>query len=73
MSAASEKSSVEFTECGAIYRPGNGHVIEYRNIGNIYYHVAHARCRGAGAGAGPVQPPACPHLLRRHDNRTKLA
>jgi hypothetical protein len=39
MSATSEKSSVEFTTTGAIYRPGNGHVIEYRRIGGIFYHA----------------------------------
>lgn len=38
MTAASEKSSVEFTEFGAIYRPGNGHVIEYKKVGGIFYH-----------------------------------
>lgn len=39
MSVASEKSSVEFTESGAIYRPGNGNVIEYRKVGGIFYHA----------------------------------
>ena len=39
MTTAAEKSSVEFTETGAIYRPGNGNVIEYRKVGGgIYYH-----------------------------------
>jgi len=39
MSAVSQ-SSVEFSESGAIYRPGNGHVIEYRKVNGIYYHKA---------------------------------
>lgn len=39
MSAASEKSSVEFTESGAIYQPGNGHTIQYKKVANIYYHI----------------------------------
>jgi hypothetical protein len=39
MTATIEKSGVVFTEDGAIYRPGNGHVIQYRKVGSIYYHV----------------------------------
>lgn len=39
MSAAAAKSSVEFTQAGAIYRPGNGNVIEYKRVGGIYYHA----------------------------------
>jgi hypothetical protein len=40
MSAATKKSSVEFTESGAIYRPGNGNVIKYKKVGGLYYHLA---------------------------------
>ena len=38
MSIASQESGVVFTENGAIYRPGNGHVIEYQRKNGIYYH-----------------------------------
>ena len=31
---------VVFTETGALYRPGNGHVIVYQKAGGIYYHRA---------------------------------
>jgi hypothetical protein len=34
-----KSSSVEFTQAGAIYRPGNGNVIEYKRVNGIYYHV----------------------------------
>jgi hypothetical protein len=39
MTTANETSAVVFTDDGAIYRPGNGHTIEYRKVGGIYYHV----------------------------------
>jgi hypothetical protein len=40
MTTAAEKASVEFTETGAVYKPGNGHEIEYKKLGGVYYHVA---------------------------------
>jgi hypothetical protein len=30
---------VEFTDTGAIYRPGNGNVIRYKRVNGIFYHV----------------------------------
>jgi hypothetical protein len=40
MTAKTEKSGVVFTSAGAIYRPGNGKVIHYRNVGGMFYRVA---------------------------------
>jgi len=37
--AARAKTGVVFTDNGAIYRPGNGHTINYRKVGGIYYHA----------------------------------
>ena len=39
MTAPTEKPGVVFSATGAIYRPGNGNVIEYQKAGGVYYHV----------------------------------
>jgi hypothetical protein len=39
MSTAINAPTVEFSETGAIYCPGNGHAIEYRKVGGIFYHA----------------------------------
>jgi hypothetical protein len=31
--------TVEFTETGAIYRPGNGQTIHYRRVNSIFFHA----------------------------------
>jgi hypothetical protein len=38
MTTGTHEPAVAFTEDGAIYRLGNGHVIEYRLKNGIYYH-----------------------------------
>ena len=73
MSTPNESPDVIFDNDTAIYRPGNGNVINYKRVGGIFYHLETPDAVVTAPRIGSILPSACSLVLRRHPNGSGLA